>query len=123
MKKGIDVGEEHGEEDEGHNRFCGILQPADPSPHDAESGEEESRQSHGGFVDPRREEAGEDGNNESRQDGNPVFDVPQHHEIDGEVEDVGMTEAVYKMVDEWTAVTEAYMPESTKETDDAKRYL
>lgn len=34
-----------------------------------------------------------------------------------------MKEAVYKMVDEWIAVTEAYMPESTKETDDAKRYL
>lgn len=123
MKKGIDVVEEHGEEDEGHDRFCGIFQPAGPSPHDAESGEEESRQSHGGFVDPRREEAGEDGNNESRQDGNPVFDVPQHHEVDGEVEDVGMKEAVYKMVDERTAVTETYMPESTKETDDAKRYF
>lgn len=34
-----------------------------------------------------------------------------------------MKEAVYKMVDERTAVTEAYVPESTKETDDAKRYL
>mgnify|MGYP007094683398 FL=1 len=34
-----------------------------------------------------------------------------------------MKEAVYKMVDERTAVAEAYMPESTKETDDAKRYL
>jgi hypothetical protein len=39
------------------------------------------------------------------------------------VEDVGMKEAVYKMVDERTAVTEAYMPESTKETDDANRYF
>lgn len=123
MKKSIDVGEKHGEEDEGHDRFCGILQPADLSPHDAENGKEESRQSHGGFVDPRREEAGEDGNDKSRQDGNPVFDAPQHHEIDGEVEDVGMKEAVDKMADERTAGTEADMPESTKETDDAKRYL
>lgn len=123
MEKSIDVGEEHGEEDEGHNRFCGILQPADPSPHDAENGKEEPRQSHGGFVDPRREETGEDGNDESRQDGNPVFDAPQHHEIDGEVEDVGMKEAVDKMADERIAGTEANMPEGTKETDDAKRYF
>ena len=123
MEKSVDVGEEHGEEDEGHDRFYGILQPADPSPHDAESGEEESRQSHGGFVDPRREEAGESCNDESRQDRNPVFDAPQRQEINGEVEDVGMKEAVYKMVDERTAVTETYMPESTKETDDAKRYF
>lgn len=123
MKKSIDVGEEHGEEDEGHDRFCGILQPADPSPHDAENGKEKSRQSHGGFVDPRREEAGEDGNDESRQDGNPVFDAPQHHEIDGEVEDVGMKETIDKMADERTAGTEANMPERTKETDDAKRYF
>ena len=123
MKKSIYVGEEHGEEDEGHDRFCGILQPADLSPHDAENGKEESRQSHGGFVDPRREEAGESCNDESRQDRNPVFDAPQRQEINGEVEDVGMKEAVYKMVDERTAVTETYMPESTKETDDAKRYF
>ena len=123
MKKSIDVGEEHGEEDEGHDRFCGILQPADPSPHNAENGKEETRQSHGGFVDPRREEAGEDSNNESRQDGNPVFDAPQHHEIDGEVEDVGMKETIDKMADERTAGTEANMPERTKETDDAKRYF
>lgn len=34
-----------------------------------------------------------------------------------------MKEAVYKMVDEWTAGTEANMPERTEETDDAKRYF
>lgn len=86
MQKSVDIRHGHGKENERHCLLGSLFPPAGLSPHDAECGKEESRQSHCRLCNEHGKEAGCYCCHERKGYIYPVLYTPKHHQIDEQME-------------------------------------
>lgn len=112
MQQSIDIIKQHSEEDEGRHLPGCFLPPASLAPHDAECGKEEAGKPHCRLLNIHGQEAGCYCYQQRGNYAYPVADIPKYHQIDDQMENVGMEEAVEKVVLYGASLVEADVPEA-----------
>ena len=98
MQRSVDIIQQHSEENERHRLLSCLFPPTGLSPHDAECGKEKSRQPHCRLCNERWQEAGCYSCHERKGYIYLVPYTPKYHQIDEQMEDVGMKEAIDEMI-------------------------